>query len=223
MAEKETKETKQRMVTIAPPNLKVAIFEIEGSAPYVQSRFSAKAMKEMADKMAAGSTAAKGKKRPPRDFEADYQGAHHFSTEGWIGIPASCFRNALISACRLVGFKMTLGKLSVFVLADGFDKIDGIPLVKIQGTPRKHIMPARNDNGSMDLRVRPMWEKWGAKVRVRYDADQFTIEDVTNLMSRVGLQVGIGEGRPDSRMSAGIGWGTFDLAGTVEAKIEKAS
>jgi len=27
----------------------------------------------------------------------------------------------------------------------------------------------------------------------------------------VGLQVGIGEGRPDSRDSAGLGWGTFKL------------
>ena len=35
--------------------------------------------------------------------------------------------------------------------------------------------------------------------------------DVTNLMQRVGMQVGIGEGRPDSRDSAGLGWGTFRL------------
>jgi hypothetical protein len=35
---------------------------------------------------------------------------------------------------------------------------------------------------------------------------------VTNLMQRVGLQVGIGEGRPDSRESAGLGWGTFAIA-----------
>jgi hypothetical protein len=56
-----------------------------------------------------------------------------------------------------------------------------------------------------------MWREWSAVVQVSYDADQFTLEDVTNLMSRVGLQVGIGEGRPDSRESAGLGWGTFEL------------
>jgi hypothetical protein len=56
-----------------------------------------------------------------------------------------------------------------------------------------------------------MWRQWTSKVRVAYDADQFTLQDVTNLMSRVGLQVGIGEGRPDSRDSAGLGWGTFKL------------
>ena len=133
------------------------------------------------------------------------------STEGWRGIPAGAFRQAMISACRLVGFKMTLAKLSVFVHADGFDRIDGIPLIKIDGEPERTDMAVRNATGVADIRVRPMWREWGANVRVKYDADQFTIQDVTNLMQRVGMQVGIGEGRPDSRDSAGLGWGTFRL------------
>ena len=41
-------------------------------------------------------------------------------------------------------------------------------------------------------RVRAMWDQWEADVQVRYDADQFSLEDVTNLMARVGAQVGIG-------------------------------
>ena len=36
-------------------------------------------------------------------------------------------------------------------------------------------------------------------------------QDVTNLLMRVGQQVGIGEGRPDSKNSAGMGWGTFNV------------
>jgi hypothetical protein len=35
--------------------------------------------------------------------------------------------------------------------------------------------------------------------------------DVVNLISRVGLQVGIGEGRPDSKQSAGLGYGLFEI------------
>ena len=44
------------------------------------------------------------------------------------------------------------------------------------------------------------------------DADQFSLTDITNLLSRVGAQVGIGEGRPDSKSSAGMGWGMFRLS-----------
>lgn len=200
-------------VQIKPANIQTAVFKIRGTAPYVQARFSAKAMQAMAAKMQAGST-AKGKKvREARDFDDDFEQAKHISTEGWPGIPASAFRQALISACRLVGFKMTLAKLSVFVRADGFDRVDGIPLIKLEGpAPERTDMAVRNATGVADIRVRPMWREWGASVHINYDADQFSLEDVTNLFARVGLQVGIGEGRPDSRESAGLGWGTFELA-----------
>ena len=55
-------------------------------------------------------------------------------------------------------------------------------------------------------------EGWEADVRIRYDGDQFTASDVVNLLARAGLQVGIGEGRPDSKKSTGMGWGLFEIA-----------
>ena len=168
-------------------------------------------MNAMRAKMELGSQAAKKKAKEARDFDEDFRQALHVSDEGWNGIPASAFRNAMISACRLVGFKMTLAKLSVFVLPDGFDKVDGVPLIKIEGEPEPHIMHARNATGVCDLRVRAKYWPWAATVRIQYDADQFSATDAANLMHRVGTQVGIGEGRPDSKMSAGMGWGTFRL------------
>ena len=49
------------------------------------------------------------------------------------------------------------------------------------------------------------------KLRLKWDGDQFTPTDVVNLLSRAGQQVGIQEGRPDSKNSAGMGWGTFEV------------
>ena len=203
---------KETAVQISAPRMATAEFRIVGTAPYVQARFSAKAMNMMVEKMAAGQKAKKGKVREARDFDEDFRQALHVSTEGWHGIPASAFRQAIISACRLVGFKMTLAKLSVFVEADGFDAVDGIPLVRIEGQPESVTMAVRNATGVADLRVRPMWRDWSCTLRVTYDEDQFSLQDVTNLLVRVGTQVGIGEGRPDSRQSAGLGWGLFRLA-----------
>lgn len=202
----------KQMVQIKAPNLRTAEFELIGTAPYVQLRFSEKAMNAMAEKMKGGSQ-SKGKKvRVARDFDDDFRQAQHISEEGWVGIPAGSFRAAMISACRLVGFRMTLAKLSVFILADGIDKVDGVPLVKIKGTPKPNTMAVRNATGVADLRCRPMWKEWSVKLRVRYDEDQFSLQDISNLLQRVGEQVGIGEGRPDSRASAGLGWGTFSIA-----------
>jgi hypothetical protein len=205
---------KEQKLTIAAPNLKTASFKIVGTAPYVQSKFSQKALLIMRETQEMGSVAKKGRKKAPKNFAELFEGAIHKAEDGWFGIPANGIRAAFVSACRTVGFKMTLAKLSLFVEADGFDESEGTPLVKItKGKPR-HVEHAVRIQQTTDIRVRAMWDPgWEATVRVRYDADQFNLEDVTNLLMRVGMQVGLGEGRPDSRSSAGMGWGLFDLRG----------
>ena len=208
--------TGSKEVTIAAPNFQTAAFRIRGTAPYVQNKFSAKAKEMIRTNQEAGSTGRKGSKRDGKNFQAMYKEAMHVAGEGWFGIPAPAFRSAMISACRTVGFKMTLAKLSIFVQPDGFDADDGTPLVRItKGEPQYHEAMVRlNAAGTADLRPRPMWTPgWEAEVKIIFDADQFTIVDVTNLLVRVGLQVGIGEGRPDSKMSTGMGWGTFEVLG----------
>jgi hypothetical protein len=125
----------------------------------------------------------------------------------------------MISACRLVGFKMTLAKLSLFVEADGVDADEPqIPLVRIIGKCVKQEDMARVETGQPYVTVRAAFHEWKAKVRIRWDEDQFTIQDVTNLLSRVGMQVGLCEGRPDSPNSAGMGWGLFEIAKTEARK-----
>jgi len=210
----------QEQVVVTPPKLRELRFPIAGIAPYVQHKFSAKAKAMMRAKQEAGSTGKKGKQREAKDFDAAYKGAMHISEEGWHGIPASAFRAAMISACRLIGFRMTLAKLCVSVIADGFDADDNTPLVKItKGEPHYNELHVRLETGVADIRPRPMWNPgWEAVVRIMFDADQFTPTDVTNLLARVGLQVGIGEGRPDSKKSAGMGWGLFKIVGEAKEK-----
>lgn len=199
-------------VSIKPPNFKHGELHLVGTSPYVQHKFSQKAQTMMEEKQRAGEQARKNRKRAARDFEEDYLQALHVSTEGWYGIPAPAFRNALISACRVAGFAMTKAKLSVFVTSDGLDKDDSTPLVKIIGDPRPHKSFARNETGVIDLRWRPMWDEWQVTLRLRWDGDQFSIDDIVNLVMRAGMQVGVGEGRPDSPNSNGLGWGLWSVA-----------
>lgn len=76
--------------------------------------------------------------------------------------------------------------------------------------PVMKLMHVRNQTGVCDLRARPYWHPgWSANVKVRWDLTQFSATDVLNLLNRAGQLVGIGEGRPGSRNSAGIGYGLF--------------
>jgi len=211
MAKKDDEGRRELM--IPAPNIKTAVFMIRGTAPLVLNAFSEKARNQMKQKQEAGSTGTKGKKRDPKDFKVCFEGAKHVSEDGWLGFAAAAIRAGMISACRVVGFKMTLAKLSLFVVADGFDKVDGTALVRIRkGAPTYVEHATRNETGVCDIRARPMWKPgWEAALRIEFDADMFTLDDVANLLLRVGKQVGIGEGRPDSRKSCGMGWGLFEI------------
>lgn len=199
-------------VVISPPNFGWSKVRIIGTAPLVMNKMSSANRIAMMTKQEEGSRAKKGSKREAKDFDKVYRGAMHISTEGWLGIPASAFRSAMISACSICGFHMTKGKKCLFVEADGIDADDGSPLVKIIGKPERKDLPVKLANGSTDIIARPFFPKWEAVVTIGWDADMFSGSDVANLLMRAGLQVGVGAGRPDSRNSCGCGWGTFRIA-----------
>lgn len=207
-----TSQKTQQAVVIKPPNFGIVEFEARGLSPLVIHRFSAKTKAQMKAKMETGKAAGSKRNREAKSTDELYEEARYRSAEGWDGFHAGAIRAALISACRLVGFRMTLAKLSLFVEADGVDVLEPqIPLIRIYGTPTKQEDLARVETGQPYVTVRAAYHQWSALIRVRFDADQCTLEDVSNLMARVGLQVGIGEGRPDSKNSAGMGWGLFTI------------
>lgn len=200
-------------VQISPPKLKIVELLAEGTAPLVIENFAKKG--ELMAAMQEGGGAKNKKKRDKREFEKDCEEAKHISTEGWEGFNAAGIRAAMISACRLVGFKMTVGKLAFFVIPDG-ESADATPLIRIYGPAILHTAHVRNATGVIDVRARPMYKKWAARLRIEFDTDQFSVSDIVNLIARAGRQVGIGAGRPDSKQSAGMGWGTFRIVPDAE-------
>jgi hypothetical protein len=205
-------EKKVQNAVITAPNFQIGVFEITGIAPLVIHRFSAKTKNEMKLKMETGKAASSKKNREPKNTDDTYNDSKYVSKEGWEGFHAGALRSALISACRLVGFKMTLAKLSIFVIQDGWDAQEPqIPLIKIIGKSTKQEDMARVETGQPYVTIRAAYHNWKANIKIRWDADQFTPSDIFNLLHRVGLQVGIGEGRPDSKKSVGMGWGLFEV------------
>ncbi|GIW83239.1 MAG: hypothetical protein KatS3mg105_5046 [Gemmatales bacterium] len=220
-ARRASSEDAQEYV-ISPPRIEVVEVGIRGISPYVQNRFSNKAKQMMRDKQASGSRSVKGQKREAKDFKQCYVDAQYFGrcvdddaeSKPWNGIPAACFRNAMIRACSLCGFKMTLGKLSIFIIPDGFDiGAERTPLVRfLKGEPEYVEFAVRNASGVADLRPMALWSPgWEAKLKIQYDGDIFSATDILNLLARAGMQVGIGEGRPSAPKNMGMGHGLFEI------------
>jgi hypothetical protein len=198
--------------SITRPNIKIIAVTIVGTTPYMQLRFPEKARNAIQTKHEAGSQAKSKKTREARDFEQDYQQAFHRLQDGSFGIPCASIRNAMIDACRSADFVMTQAKQAVWCLPDGLDDQDGTTLFRIIGKPRKTIQPVRNANGGTDLRVRPQWDTWSAKVRLKVNLDVLSIADAVNLLMRAGELVGIGEGRiGGTKKGYGQGLGSFSV------------
>ena len=199
-------------LVITPLRERIAAFKIVGSAPLMMCKFSTVKFNKMKEAQEAGSQKGARKERTAREFDKDFREASYVSREGWHGIPAASFRNGMVSTCKMCGFHMSKAKMSIFIEADGYDAETNDPLVRIHSkAPIKDLRPARNDNGSCDIRARPIYENWSVVVRIRWDEDQFSITDIANLLHRMGCQNGVGEGRAKSKKSTGMGFGSFVL------------
>ena len=213
---KKTEKKEVEQINIKAPNIAIVRFKIRGDSPYVQNKFSQKSLQQMKEQQERGPKANK-KPHEAKDFEELYKGAMYFSEgEKWNGIPAAAFRSAMIRAGR-IGREaaMTDTRCTLFVVADGFDYQDSTPLVKItKGEPHRWDAYVRLQGNKTDIHPRPMWNPgWEAVVTIKYDSDFLSAESVCNLLNRAGIQVGVGEGRPFSKTSDGLGFGTFEIIG----------
>lgn len=208
---------KQVAFSIKAPNFQTVEVGIRGTAPLMVHKFSQKARHQIQAKQTAVDKVKTA--RAPKDYAAEFNAARYISKQGWDGFYAGSIRNAMIRAASYGGgLSMTQAKGLVFITAEGFDHEDGTPLVRIVGKAAHDIRPARNDGGGVDIRNRPRYDVWRSVLKIRYDADLMSAQDVLNLLARAGESVGICDGRPGSPNSNGCGFGTFEVEGLKKAK-----
>ena len=182
------------------------------------NRFGGAALAEMKRKQEAGSL-PKGQKKSTKaakKFDDLFESAKYTAHEGWCGIKCIALRNAMIAAAPLLGLSSVLANLSIWILADGYDRDDGSPLLEIHcaSEPEQFLAPAQNTfrggKKVIDLRIRPLWNNWRINPKIEFNAKVFTEQEIGNLLNHAGL-IGIGDGRPGSPNSNGIGMGMFEV------------
>lgn len=169
----------------------------------------------------------KGQKRPTRQKMEELR--HAFYTipgktdiekmlsgkAGMIGLPAAGFAKAMATLAKDSGDRTTLNATqvtrNVFVLSDIG------PYVKVECGPGTYmrediVMIGKGMNRSPQMRYRPGFPEWSTTLRIRFDADVFTPEDVMNLLARAGQKIGWGELRPEKGYSCGMWDVDYDTA-----------
>jgi len=171
---------------------------IIGTAPLIVHRFSEKAKKQMLDNM-------QGKKTPkqPKDPQAEYEGAFYKFEDGGYGFPVIGFKAAAVEASRFYDKSVTKVGLRQFLFVKGEIGVDGVPLVRIEGTPRMREDVVRVGQGGTDLRYRPEFTSWKTTVELTYVSSCLTRDSVLSLIEAAGMGVGIGEWRPEKQGACG--------------------
>jgi len=213
---------KSSRITITPPNFQSVQLRLQGMSPLMQNKFSKKAVDAIAEKQTA-SDAVK-KPRAPKDYKAEFNAARYVSRQGWDGVPCRQIRASMIRACANIdGLDMTRAKSAFFIDADGFDRTDGTPLLKIESKKPIHDTRPVAIVNTFDLRNRPIYTDWAVTMTLNFDADLCTETDVANLLARAGATIGIGELRPLGKKGFGGDFGMWEVQAPKKTRKRKSA
>ena len=179
------------VVTLEEMQQSVLTTKIQGVSPFIQHKWSEKAVQMMKDKHAG----VRVKNREIRDPEQEFRDAAYVCEDGRFGFPAGGIKACLIGAAHKdIGLEKTLLRKSLFILPD--DPINNlIALETDDPLMREDIV--RIGMGSTDLRYRPEFRNWSMVLNFEFDAQALTQNTILNLIQRAGFGVGLGEWRPE--------------------------
>jgi hypothetical protein len=175
---------------------------IEGTAPMIQNNFNQKAIEQMLRKH-MGLSVTKEPKVPRECVEL----ATIRNLSGAVCIPPTAFKLAMISAStQIKGLKKTQLRTQIYIAGKS------IPIGYSAMVPRMDMVRTNGMTRAPDVRFRPMFEDWTARLVVDF-SELLSSETVVDLISRAG-DIGVGEWRPEKNGT----FGTFRVARALDAR-----
>jgi hypothetical protein len=202
----ETLSKATKSVVIEQPKVQAVVLEVTGTAPLIQNNFGQKVIEQMLRKH-MGLSVQREKKRPRELLE----NAKIRNMEGRICIPPVAFKAAMLTASGNVkGLKKWQLKTQLYVEGNS------VPIKYAVETPRMDMVRTAGIGRQPDVRFRPSFEGWTARVVVQF-GDLLSVQTVVDLLNRAG-GVGVGEWRPEKNGT----FGTFRVTRHVTAPKEIA-
>jgi len=177
------------LVGIPKPNIKTLEVTIKGKTALIYHKWSQKAKDMILSKQQ--KKASKG--REIRNPKQEYKDSFYYNEKGDIAFPAGSIKKAIVGAARSVDdVAMTQIRGAIFVLGDD----DNLINVDYKKKEMREDM-VRIGRGSADLRYRGQLKGWSMKLKIEFNANVFSAEQVMNLLETAGFSQGLGEWRPE--------------------------
>jgi hypothetical protein len=198
-------ESAGSLIIEQPTILSVGI-EVSGTADLIQNRFSQKSVEQML-KAHMGISVQRERKKPREVLED----ATIYNMDHKVAMPPTSFKLAMIAAAtQIKGLKKTQLRTALFVVGNS------IPITYEQTTPRMDITRTSGIGRTPDVRFRPSFQGWKARLVIQF-ADTLTVQTVVDLLNRAG-KVGVGEWRPEKNGT----FGTFRVSRHIDTPQEIA-
>jgi len=184
---------------ISIPQLKIQFLELEliGDTPLITHKWAEKGLKMIQDKQGGKAKAGREFRNPEEEFKA----AMYIDSKLGYCFPANAFKCAAVRAGTDLNLKMTDLKRAFFVEGERVKIVSENPIMRTD--------TVRIGMGTTDLRYRPQFNNWRAKLVIKYNANVISDEQIINLFNVAGFGVGIGEQRPTA--AGGFNYGTFHI------------
>jgi len=174
------------VIELPKPNIQVLDVTLIGDSPLIVHKWSEKAKKQIRDKQTKKATAGREAKNPEQDFKDSL----HITPEGDYGFPVIGIKAAAVTACTSTGAITKVAARQAFHIDGEYAVIEGS-----EPTMREDMVKV--GMGTADIRYRGQYWPWRTTVRIRFNGNVMSAEQILNLLNTAGFGVGIGEWRPE--------------------------
>jgi hypothetical protein len=212
---------KPTKIELPPLQLAHAEIGIMGDTPLIVHAWSQKAKGEMLLKQMKQPVHREAKD----PVEAFLRSMYRTDSEHY-GIPAVGVKNAMVTACTSVeGITKTAARQAFIIVgergktkaafADLFSPQDLVRVLSPNPPALREDMVRLSGIGNAaDLRYRPEFWPWGAKLIIKYNANVLSLDQLLNLLNTSGFGVGLCEWRPERNGQSG----TFHVADEADMR-----
>ena len=201
--ETKKEETKKvvKKIELMPLNIKTITINIIGKTPLLMDKMPQETLNNILAKQTGLSNTNKKK---VRDTSNETSNAIHKTSMGKIGYPASAFKKAMIDATSRVGDKffskgLVMGAIRII------NSVEGLVLLKYS---KQSVL---EHNVGSNVKFTPMFQDWSCELKIQFDANNITAEDILTLVNYAGFYVGIGSWRPKCRDGGSGEFGQFEI------------
>jgi len=196
-------EPQGEVITLPRMDIRELELKLIGDTPLISHAWGEKAIAQIEAAQGHKARTAKGPRKPKEEFEASL---YKMPNGDGYGYPAHVFKVAAVNACSHVdGVTKVLARGAFHVQGD---------MVQLSGskpTMRRDMVRLRD--GTATVRYRGEFKTWRVLLRIRYNANVLSAEEIVNLFNTAGFAIGIGDNRPQK---SGNSFGLFHVGSAGE-------